>query len=656
MSKFFYAKLALSNMNKNRKTYIPYLLTCIGTIAMFYILHHIAVNEGLSRMSGGNSLRAILFFGSIIIGVFSFIFLFYTNSFLIKRRKKEFGLFNILGMEKKHISKIMLWESIYSAIISLSIGLISGIILSKLMFLLLEKLLKFQVPFQYFISVQSLWITTILFIGIFTVSLLNNLRHIHLTKPIELLKGSQVGEKEPKTKWVLVLIGIITLSIGYYIALVTESPLAALNKFFIAVLLVIIGTYSLFTAGTIAFLKLLRKNKTLYYKTKNFINVSGMIYRMKQNAVGLANICILSTAVLVTLSTTVSLYIGMEDLLKNRYPKEISVNADNITYEQMQSIQEMITENAKEHNVTMKDITYYRYVTFPVETDNQTFATKDTESFSDLSLMTLIPLSDYNEMENRNVTLNDHEVLLYQFRGEDVEKTLNLDGKTFTIKEQLEDLTVDGMMAAITADSYFIVVKDEKTALDLYPAKILNDSDTTNLSLYFGFNTEGEAKNDITLTNALTKGLTDLGISGYAEGAEHSRESFFSLYGGLFFIGIFIGALFIMATVLIIYYKQISEGYDDKERFEIMQKVGLSKLEIKNSIKSQVLMVFFLPLLTAVVHIAFAFKVITKLLALFNMTNVGLFTICTAATILVFALFYAMVYVLTAREYYKIVS
>lgn len=658
MSKFFYPKLGLTNINKQRKTYIPYILTCICTIAMFYIMHFISGNPGLKEMSGGDSLMQILFLGNIVIGIFSVIFLFYTNSFLIKRRKKEFGLFNILGMEKKHIARVVIWETFFVTVISMIPGLVSGMVLSKLMFLLLNNILRFEVPLTHFVSVKSIGMTLVLFLGIFTLSLLNNLRYIHLAKPIELLRGGQVGEKEPKTKWILIFIGVATLSSGYYIALVTESPLAALTKFFFAVLLVIIGTYALYTAGTIALLKLLRKNKNFYYQTKHFISVSGMIYRMKQNAVGLANICILSTMVLVMLSTTVSLYIGMEDLLKNRFPKEIDITANNFSEEQELAVEKMVQEEAGKYQIKLKDQVSYRSAAFPTLKVGNTFKTDRTtkKSISKITMIELLPLDEYNQLENLSTPLKDNEVLLYTFRGDPVKNNITIAGHEFQIKEQIKDLSINGDASAMLTDCYFVVVKDVETIKDLYPVGEWNAVEWKDLSFYYGFDAEGSPENEIALTKALSQKLNQLSIDGSAEGREESRESFYSLYGGLFFLGLFLGTLFIMATVLIMYYKQISEGYDDKERFAIMQKVGLSREEIKKSIMSQVLIVFFLPLVSAVIHIAFAFKVITKLLALLNLTNINLFVLCTAATIFIFAAFYALVYTLTAREYYKIVS
>ncbi|MBU5455083.1 FtsX-like permease family protein [Caproiciproducens sp. MSJ-32] len=658
MSKIFYAKLALINIKKNGKTYFPYMVAAISTIMMFYTMHFISINDGLNNMSGGDSLKIILGLGNYVIGLFSIIFLFYTNSFLIKRRKNEIGLYNILGMEKRHIARVMIWETFFVGISTIVIGLLSGILISKLMFLVLLKILTFEVPLGFFISKESIAITVILFGAIFILTLLNNLGQIHLSKPVELLRGGQVGEKEPKTKWIMTIIGVISLSAGYYIALTTESPLAAIYLFFVAVILVIIGTYSLFTAASIALLKILRKNKKFYYKTNNFINVSGMIYRMKQNAVGLSNICILSTCVLVMLSTTVSLYIGMEDVLRNRYPRDIAVRVDNVSDEMEEKLDNIIIKEAEKHNISIKDIIKYRSIEVPMFQKNNSFslANRDIGNYSDISLLNIMPLESYNSQENKSINLEDNEVLLYAFRGEIKEDTVNILGNEFKVKEQLKDFNSEGILSAIAAKSYYIVVKDVETIekllfnVDIYGEKF------ENLSYFYAFNTEGDAENQINLINVLSNMISEASLSGYAEGLEESRGAFFSLYGGLFFLGLFLGFLFIMATVLIMYYKQVSEGYDDKQRFEIMQKVGLSKEEVKKSIKSQVLMVFFLPLLMAIIHIAFAFKVITKLLSVLNLTNVTLFALCTVGTILVFAVFYGIVYSLTARVYYKLVS
>lgn len=658
MNKMFYPRLALSNIKKNGKTYFPYILTCIGAIMMFYIMHFISANKGLESMSGGLQLRQILFLGTIVVGLFSVVFLFYTNSFLIKRRNKELGLFNILGMEKKHIARVLFWETIIVFLVSTVIGLLGGIILSKLMFLLLLKLLKFKISIGFYVSISSLITTTILFAFVFFLTLIRNLGQIHLSKPIELLKGSQVGEREPKTKWLLTLIGVICLAWGYFIALTTESPLNALSLFFFAVILVIIGTYALFTAGSIAILKILRMKKKFYYQTRHFINVSGMIYRMKQNAVGLANICILSTAVLVMLSTTVSMYIGMENLLRTRYPRDIAVSARNVSDEESKMLDSMILEEAERFNISVSNKVRFRSKSLTVVQDNNLFSDRNPNTVAgmDTCILHLMPLSEYNLIENQSATLDDNEVLLYTFRGKITGDTINILGNQFKIKDHLSNMTIDGESSALLVNTYFIIVPDTDVIEKLSSSSAATGNNMTDLSYYFAFDAEGNVEDEIALTYSIQNRMKQLSTSGYVEGLEEAREAFYSLYGGLFFLGIFLGALFIMATVLIIYYKQISEGYEDKNRFEIMQKVGLGKAEVKQSIRSQVLMVFFLPLVTAVIHIAFAFKVITKLLTLLNLTNVKLFAICTAGTILIFAVFYTIVYWLTARVYYKIVS
>lgn len=652
MNKFFYFKLAINNIKKNAKTYIPYILTCIGTIIMFYNMCFLARSKDIDS----ESLKTVLFLGTEVIGIFSVIFLFYTNSFLIKRRKKEFGLFNILGMEKKHVARIMFVETLLIGIISLVIGLLAGILLSKLMILLLFKIISFEVRFGFEIPISAVFSTFILFSGIFILNLIYNIYQVHLSKPIELLKGGNVGEKEPKTKWILVCIGTVCLGIGYYIALTTESPLAALNLFFVAVVLVIIGTYFLFTAGSIALLKILRKNKKYYYKLKHFISVSGMIYRMKQNAVGLANICILSTAVIIMLSTTISLYAGLEDVLRTRYPRNIIVNATNVSDEQANKLDDVIEQQITMANVSQKNVVRYRSMGFTTIQKNASFTVNHSSSYGsdNMALIVFITLDEYNKLENKSVSLSKGEALLYTVKGDIPGNTIDFDGFELSIKERLSSLNLENNMSELT-NSYYVVVDNKDTIKQVYNSLNGNQKNMDELSYYYGFDINGDQNDQINLLADLQKAIKGIGIEGYAEGPVSERESFYSAYGGLFFLGLFLGFLFIMATVLIIYYKQIIEGYEDKERFEIMQKVGMSHGEVKKAIKSQVLMVFFLPLVTAIIHIAFSFKVITKLLLIFGLTNTPLFVFCTAITILAFAIFYAIVYALTARTYYKIV-
>lgn len=665
MNKFFYPKLAATNLKKNNKTYVPYIITCICTVMMFYMMYTLSVNDGLDKMKGGDSLKILLNLGNYVIGIFAVIFLTYTNSFLIKRRKKEFGLFNILGMEKRHLSIIMFYETIYVSVISLIIGILGGIALSKIMFLILLKILDFQVQMGFFISINGIITSLLLFGGIFFFTLLNNMRQIHLANPIELLKGGNLGEKEPKTKWLLVLIGVLALGGGYYISLTTENPMKALYLFFVAVILVIIGTYCLFTAGSIALLKLLRKNKSYYYKTKHFISVSGMIYRMKQNAVGLANICILSTMVLVMLSTTVSLYVGMEDIIAERYPRQIMITTKESSKESDTILSNRIEEVLKKNDVTPMNSINYLYFNVLATLEGTKFNANQEEigqnfGGDSFSYVTFISLEDYNRVIGENNSLENNEVLMYT-SGRYSSDIFTILDKTFQIKEKADKKIIDLAGSNVYFNNYYVVVKDYGVLEELVAAfneiNFTNEDNYNNqtISSYYGFDTEANKEDVLKIYEELKNNSDKLPTSTYVESSVDSKESFLALYGGLFFLGIFLGALFMMATILIIYYKQISEGYDDKERFQIMQKVGLSKEEVKKTIHSQVLTVFFLPLITAVIHIVFAFPVITRLLAMLNLTNVTLFGIFTGITILIFAIVYGIVYSITAREYYKIV-
>ncbi len=661
MNSSLYAKLAATNIRKNAKNYVPYILTCLITIMMFYMMCFLAKNTALRSMSGGGSLTIILGLGTVVIGIFAVIFLFYTNSFLIKRRKKEIGLYNILGMEKKHISKVLAFENLYVAILSITLGLSFGILLSKLMVLALGKMLNFKISFGFEISGSAVVTTLILFAAIFALLLLNNLRQIHLANPIELLRGKQVGEKEPKTKWLLALIGLACLSGGYYISLTTKSPLDAIGLFFIAVILVIIGTYCVFTAGSIAVLKVLRKNKRYYYKVNHFISVSGMIYRMKQNAVGLANICILSTMVLVMISSTVSLYIGFEDSLKSMYPKEIQVNGYGITEDEGKKLEEVVKEITDRHQLEQKDVVTYRYMNqMTVQQENQFLRTDSDPYIYDAgSILYMIPLSDYNRLLGEEKTLKSDEVFVYYVNNKLGGDSIGFGEESYHIKAMSEVSEIDLLYSPDMVKTYYIILPD-MDAFEKISKELGNAEDINKMQYFYGFNTDAPSEKQLEVYEEIQalRGQEEVELyqSIRVQSSEYMKSEFLFVYGGLFFLGIFLGTLFLMATVLIMYYKQISEGNDDRERFEIMQKVGMSQEEVKRTIHSQVLMVFFLPIIAAAIHIAFAFNVIAKLLAIFNLTNIALFATCTFATLGVFIVFYAAVYTLTARTYYRIVK
>ena len=664
MNSIFYMKIAFTNMKKNRRTYIPYLLSCIGTSAMFYMMSAIAESGGMENVFAGDTIRAFMRMGVGIIGFFAVLFLFYTNSFLVKRRKKEFGLFNILGMEKRHIARVLLFETLYTIIISLGLGIVLGIVLGKGMYLLLLRIMQFEIELGFSIPMISLKTTVILFTAIFVLSYLNTLRQIHLTKPVDLLKGGNQGEKEPKAKWLIALIGLICLLAGYGMAATAKNPIEVIGELFLAIILVIIGTYCLFISGSIVFLKILRKNKRYYYKPKHFTTISGMIYRMKQNAAGLANICILSTGVLLSVSTTFSLYAGLEDAMKTRYPREIGVGSIEIPREDAQKASKVIEETIQEQLVEVTNQISCQYATLNAfEKENGfSFDTESVENeinsgnaslINELCIIAIVPLEEYNRNTNAAETLEKDEILFAQMRGKEYEgKEVQLGDTTFKIKRTIEGAVPEGEMAAFISNYYVVVVPDYETAVSFTQKYAGVDA----LRWYYGFDFEGDDKEEIKFQNILSEKLEKVNLNIYTECREENRKDVYALYGSIFFLGIFLGILFLMATVLIIYYKQVSEGYEDRERFIIMQKVGMSHKEVKHSIHSQILLVFFLPLVMAVIHIIAAFPILERLLALLNLSNASLFKMVLMITVLVFAVLYAWIYAVTARTYYKIVS
>lgn len=642
MNNFIYEKLAVTNLKNNRKTYVPYIFTGVLTVMMFYIIDALSRGKGITQ----DTLKICLQYATGVIVVFAVIFLFYTNSFLIKRRKKEIGVYNILGMGKRHIARMMAVETILTAGISILGGLVFGIIFGKLMYLLLLKILHNSVDMQFSVNGTAIVQTVILFAGIFLLTYLYNILQIQLVNPVELLHGGNQGEKEPKSRWLLVIIGVAALGNGYRIALTTEAPLEALLKFFIAVICVIIGTYALFIAGSIVVLKMLRKNKAYYYNPKHFTSVSGMIYRMKQNGAGLANICVLSTMVLVMVSTTVSLYAGMEDILDSRFPRDVSIVCKQADVDHEEIIERLLKEQCEKAGVKITDRVWYRYGSMnavlkgdKLENVNQYYP---DNHFYYVEMMTQ---DEYNRIEKRNVSLEEQEILTYTTNGKCGKKQINIAGQNYQVKKELSEMTSQPKSTAEIYKTLYIVFANAEQIERIEP---FSYADKFNLK-----GDDGKQKETLEqIQNEFYEKFPD----GTMESRMLSRSSFYELYGGLFFIGIYLGSMFIMATVLIIYYKQISEGYDDRERYQIMQKVGMSKKEVKRSIRSQVLSVFFLPLVVAVIHVAVAFKVMTKILGVLNLTNVSLFAVCTIITIAVFAVFYIIVYSITAKEYYRIVN
>lgn len=664
-------------MKSNRRFYLPYLLTGIVSVAMFYLVMAMQDNPGLSSLGGGaQDIRMILTFGVGVVGVFVSIFLFYTNSFLMKRRKKELGIYNILGMEKKHLTKVLLLEQLFTAVVTITGGLVFGVTFHKLLEMILYRLTRLPANIPFYISRTGCVHTVQLFLFIYAATFLYNLMQIKLANPIELLHSRSAGEREPKTKLLLTVIGILTLGAGYYIAVTTTDAISALTWFFGAVLLVIVGTYCLFTAGSIAILKLLRRNKRFYYQTGHFTTVSGMIYRMKQNAVGLANICILSTMVLVTVSTTVCMYLGLEDSMRSVYSSEVNINAYYTALpEDKREVAKVAEEVLRESGRVVTGRREYLNMGTPVvcQEDRWTpvgVGAGTNYNINDIALFMAIPRADYVALTGQEVEpLADGEAAVAGTIPYEYDR-VTIGDIGYEVKQHCEfpEDDAEGYMT-ITQGMYYLIVPDEAAIGELFAA-IQKNWKNERVDLYInynmGYDIDGNAKEKLAVEGRLHEALLEWEqsaeekSSGYQyahmKGREENKQSFYTLYGGLFFLGMFLGTLFLMVTVLIIFYKQISEGYEDKERFAIMEKVGMSNAEVKAAIRSQVLLVFFLPLAVAVLHVCIAFPMIAELLSALNMMNVSLFMACVGATAVIFGVIYLAVFLITSRSYYKIVG
>ena len=676
MNRGLYRKLAFNNIKKNSNTFLPFSLSGIAMTAMFYMLYSIRVQAEDNTFFGARTMREILGFGIVVCGIVAVFVLFYTNSFLMKRRTKEFGLYSILGMEKKHIAKVVFWEIAMVGAFSIIAGLLAGMLFSKLMFMVLLRMLQIETDFAFGISVAALRFTFVLFAGTFAFIMIVNAIRIALLKPMDLMRSEKAGEREPKAKWLLALLGVVSLLIGYYLALSVDNPVKAIGTFFIAVLFVIAGTYLVFISGSIALLKILKKNKNYYYQKNHFITVSGMMYRMKQNAAGLSTICVLSTAVLVVISGTVSLYVGTDDSIRSRYPKDVMTtylyekdrNEDaewegGFPYHYNYSVlTPAISKCANKYHVAIKDIQqYYSFSDYGHWEHNQ-YTTTDIMSLDTEAEITVFILEDYNTFAGEEISLKDGEVLAWfsddiQLEG----NTIDITGKQYQIVKVINEIPFPmpygdnfGQICLIVSD--FEALKEIRDIVnESYRENEEYDFDI-NISYNYNFDLKGSAEDKEVFCTNLRDEINKTKIAHLADVLciDIDRKDFYAIYGSLFFVGIFIGTIFLITTVMIIYYKQISEGFDDRERFVILQKVGMSKKEVKGVIRSQILLVFFLPILLAVIHICFAFHIIREMLVLLELTNVALFIGCTVATIAVFAIVYAIVYSLTAKTYYRI--
>ena len=671
MHKGIFSRLAKQNIRNNKSTYIPYIITCIFCIAMIYMMEFLRDCPTLDQaVRQADEVRMIVFTGEIVVEIFCIIFLIYSNSFLMKRRQKEIGLYNILGLERNHIGIVMFLETIITSIGSLAGGIAAGIIGSKLALLLLLKLLHIPSVLGFYISVKGIFTCLFMFGIVFLMILFLNLAKIHLSRPVELLRGNNTGEKEPAAKWLMALIGFICLGAGYYLAVTTESPIKAITIFLLAVILVMAGTYLLFTAGSIVILKFLRRRKSFYYRTGNFISISGMLYRMKQNAIGLASICILSTGVLLMISMTVSIYFGMNDIMLNRYPYDVDMSVTSISEEECQTAIEAFEKAIADNKVPVEKSVEEIYLDIVCSKNGDQILIKPTNTIRNsdsVLVLSLLDQAEYERLTGISANLNDGEI--FAWYPSTVQKdSVTVDETEFTVKKWLDKNPLTCGEDAVSDNAVLVVTDEDFKKFDEMRTEMYKGVSSApageDLTLHLGLDITGSETDKIDFGTPVMEVVKDLKKNGgLSENSwitsgirQQEYESYYADNGSLLFIGIFLGSLFLMGTAMIIYYKQISEGYEDQKRFEIMQKVGLSRREVRSSVRRQILMVFFLPLLMAMLHITMAFPMIRRMLLLFGMTNTKLFIGCTAGTVLIFAVVYGLIYLMTARSYYHIVE
>lgn len=671
MHKGIFSRLAKQNIRNNKSTYIPYMITCIFCIAMIYMMEFLRDCPTLDQaVRQADEVRMIVFTGEIVVEIFCIIFLIYSNSFLMKRRQKEIGLYNILGLERNHIGIVMFLETIITSIGSLAGGIAAGIIGSKLALLLLLKLLHIPSVLGFYISVKGIFTCLFMFGIVFLMILFLNLAKIHLSRPVELLRGNNTGEKEPAAKWLMALIGFICLGAGYYLAVTTESPIKAITIFLLAVILVMAGTYLLFTAGSIVILKFLRRRKSFYYRTGNFISISGMLYRMKQNAIGLASICILSTGVLLMISMTVSIYFGMNDIMLNRYPYDVDMSVTSISEDECQTAIEAFEKAIADNKVPVEKSVEEIYLDIVCSKNGDQILIKPTNTIRNsdsVLVLSLLDQAEYKRLTGISANLNDGEIFAW-YPSAVQKDSVTVDETEFTVKKWLDKNPLTCDEDAVSDNAVLVVTDEDFKKFDEMRTEMYKGVSSApageDLTLHLGLDITGSETDKIDFGTPVMEVVKDLKKNGgLSENSwitsgirQQEYESYYANNGSLLFIGIFPGSLFLMGTAMIIYYKQISEGYEDQKRFEIMQKVGLSRREVRSSVRRQILMVFFLPLLMAMLHITMAFPMIRRMLLLFGMTNTKLFIGCTAGTVLIFAVVYGLIYLMTARSYYHIVE
>lgn len=671
-------KLAWENVKKNYRFFIPRMVSEAGLLTCFYIIFTLACDRRLASVKGGEYLPTFMWMGAAVIGLLSGILTLYTNSFLMKQRKREFGVYSVLGMEKRHICRVLFHESLLCSLLSITAGLFGGVLFYKLSSLAICKLLHAEIVLGfYFIKPSTLIPSGVIFGGMDLLAYLFNCISIRRMKTVELLTSRNTGEKEPKMKWVLLILGVLTLGSGYYISLTTESPLQAILLFFAAVLLVIAGTYLLFVAGSIFVLKMLKKKDRYYYRPGHMTAVSGLLYRMKQNAVGLASVAILATGVLIMISSTFCLYSRTEAVLKKNYPQDYyiseryDIDGKPAKYPE-NFIETTVSDCAAQHGLEIAESFSQKFleVTFSHKkgeliTDRESIAVET--DLASLCNITFITEETYTALGGEPLGLKKDEVAVCPYNMNDHfdDTSFRLLGNMYHVAENLLFFPINNVLVSVNC--YGMVVADEEVLTEIYNGqKEAYGNNASELQQRYCVSfadkrkvfEEGEAfAKDVRQTLEqfiLSEKNESFTVRDY-DTVWEARENLYGMYGTLLYLGILLGLVCLFATVLIIYYKQISEGYEDRQRYQIMQKIGMTEKEVNQTIRSQVMLVFFLPLVTAGIHVVFAYPIVTKLMKVLLLENEWLFAGWSLVVYIIFSLVYTLIYKVTAKTYYKIV-
>ena len=655
-------KLAVSNLIKNRKLYYPFALAVLLAVTITYLFYSLSLNPNIGKIRGGESISATLALGMVVVTIASGIIVLYANSFVMKNRSKELGVYGMLGLEKRHLISMVFKELLIFGSLTLTAGLGLGALFDKLIFALLLKLMKMKVElvstFQPIVFILVLIVFGAIFLGLIFI----NAFRIARMNALQLSREKASGEKKGRFLGFQTILGLISLVAGYYLAITVENPLSAVLIFFVAVLLVIFGTYLLFNAGITVFLQILKKNKRYYYQPNNMISVSNLIFRMKKNAVGLATIAILSTMVLVTMSATTSVFKASETFKKVMNPHDFGITGQNVEKE---DIEKLLSQYASDKGLTVTKKEVLTYSNFGVANQEGTKLTifeKGQNRVQPKTIFMVFDQKDYENMTGQKLALSGKEVGLFTKNKElQGQKELTLNDQTYTIKEEIKkDFILEhvpNQYNILTSDYNYLVVPDLKAFLDQYPnSSIFNQ-------YYGGMNVTASEEEQLKIAddyskfvNNFNRELNKEGSYVYGSNLADSSAQVSALFGGVFFIGIFLSIIFMVGTVLVIYYKQISEGYEDRERFIILQKVGLDQKQIKQTINKQVLTVFFLPLLFAFLHLAFAYHMLSLILKVIGVLDATMMLTVTLSICAIFLIVYVLIFMITSRSYRKIVQ